>query len=54
MKNILLPPTVPRLWSPQFKAVEMAKQRGAMLVILRVEEQAPMVGIERLADPRPL
>jgi len=51
MKNILLPTdgSTPALVAT-VKAVEMAKQRGAMLVILRVEEQAPMVGIERLAE----
>lgn len=51
MRNILLPTdgSIPALVATM-KAVEMAKQRGATLVILKVEEQAPMVNIERIAE----
>jgi nucleotide-binding universal stress UspA family protein/uncharacterized membrane protein (DUF485 family) len=51
MRNILLPTdgSTPALVATM-KAVEMAKERGATLVILKVEEQAPMMGIERMAE----
>ncbi len=51
MRNILLPTdgSTPALVATM-KAVEMARERDAMLVILKVEETAPMVGIERMAE----
>jgi nucleotide-binding universal stress UspA family protein/uncharacterized membrane protein (DUF485 family) len=51
MRNILLPTdgSTPALVATM-KAVEMAKARDAILVILKVEEQAPMVNIERIAE----
>lgn len=51
MRNILLPTdgSTPALVATM-KAVEMAKDRGATLVILKVEEQAPLMNIERTAE----
>jgi nucleotide-binding universal stress UspA family protein len=51
MRNILLPTdgSTPALVATT-KAVEMAKERGATLVILRVEETAPIVDVERIAE----
>ncbi|MBI0583274.1 MAG: universal stress protein [Methanomassiliicoccus sp.] len=51
MRNILLPTdgSTPAMVAT-IKAVEMAKERGATLVILKVVEQAPRVDIERIAE----
>ncbi|MDW5562326.1 MAG: universal stress protein [Methanomassiliicoccus sp.] len=51
MRNILLPTdgSTPALVATM-KAVEMAKARDATLIILKVEEQAPLVEIERTAE----
>jgi len=51
MRSILLPTdgSTPALVATA-KAVEMAKERGATLIILRVIEQTPMVNIEKMAE----
>lgn len=51
MRNILLPTdgSTPALVATK-KAVEMAKERGATLIILKVTEQTPMMDVERMSE----
>jgi nucleotide-binding universal stress UspA family protein len=51
MRNILLPTdgSTPALVAT-IKAVDIAKERGATLIILKVMESAPIVDIERIAE----
>jgi nucleotide-binding universal stress UspA family protein/uncharacterized membrane protein (DUF485 family) len=51
MRKILLPTdgSTPALVATQ-RAVEMAKERGATLVILKVTEQTPMMDVERMSE----
>lgn len=51
MRNVLLPTdgSTPALVAT-VKAVEMARERGATLIILKVIEQSPMVNIEKIAE----
>jgi len=53
MRNILLPTdgSTPALVAT-IKAVDMAKERGVTLIILKVVETAPIVDIERIAVER--
>jgi nucleotide-binding universal stress UspA family protein/uncharacterized membrane protein (DUF485 family) len=51
MRNVLLPTdgSTPALVAT-VKAVEMARERGATLIILKVIDQSPMMDIERTAE----
>lgn len=51
MRNVLLPTdgSTPALVAT-IKAVEMARERGATLIILKVIEQSPMMDIEKTAE----